>query len=237
MQVLIDYDNVEPIDRSRGLTYLALRVLSAIGVSNLQSVGRADLRLYGGWYKGRSLSRRAQTLGAEIERDFPTVQTIGERGVNLKLPVGAQLATSLMIDPKKEIFNTYRQNAPPVNLETKHAPWTGCSEPTACAIGAFTAFFAQRECPHPSCSVTPAEIFYRSEQKLVDTMLTADMINVASKRGETFAVVSSDDDMWPGIKSALLLGCRVFHVHPKPGRYTPSCYSDGVGSSYLQSTF
>ena len=73
----------------------------------------------------------------------------------------------------------------------------------------------------------------RREQKLVDTMIVADLIHLAS-RGETpIGLVSSDDDMWPGILSALNIGASVIHVHTRvpiiqnayltktSGHYTP----------------
>jgi uncharacterized LabA/DUF88 family protein len=216
---------------------VALRVLSSIGAANLKGLGRINLRLYGGWYEGRSLSRRAQLLGAEIAQSFPTVQTIGEKGVNMSLRIAAQLATALLVDPKTEILNTYRLYAAPPNLSVRSAPWAGCFVPSACALSVLRAFFDRSECTHSSCSITPAEILVRSEQKLVDSMLTVDMMNVAQTKGESFAIVSSDDDMWPGIRSALLLGCHVFHVHTKSGRSTPTWYSACAGAAYAQSSF
>lgn len=108
MYILVDYDNIELLDRKRGLNYLALQILSAVGLPNLEMNTRADFRLYGGWYDGSSLSRRAQELSAEIEGSFPTVQSIGEKGRILKVRMTVKLATSMTMDPTRDLVNTYR---------------------------------------------------------------------------------------------------------------------------------
>ena len=53
-------------------------------------------------------------------------------------------------------------------------------------------------------------------QKLVDTMLTADLIQVSRPAATHIAVVTSDDDLWPGIYTALSQGATVHHVRPSP---------------------
>src|SRR5437763_1523409 len=77
MVVLVDFDNIEKIDRQRGLSILLPRILDAVGAPNLVDKGRVQFRLYGGWFEGRNLSRRAQVLAAEIGKDYPTVIGIG----------------------------------------------------------------------------------------------------------------------------------------------------------------
>lgn len=51
-------------------------------------------------------------------------------------------------------------------------------------------------------------------QKLVDTVLTADLIQVSPPASTQIAVVTSDDDLWPGIYTALSQGATVHHVRP-----------------------
>ena len=51
---------------------------------------------------------------------------------------------------------------------------------------------------------------------MVDTMMVADIIHIANRGDESVAVVTSDDDVWPGILSAMIIGTRVLHVRPKP---------------------
>jgi uncharacterized LabA/DUF88 family protein len=89
------------------------------------------------------------------------------------------------------------------------------------------------ECPEPSCSVAPDAVLQRAEQKLVDTMLTADLIHL-SQQGDDIFVVSTDDDMWPGIRSALNTGCRVYHLHPRRGRSTRYPYRQPAPPNYFE---
>jgi len=74
----------------------------------------------------------------------------------------------------------------------------------------------------------------RDEQKLVDTMMVADLIYYARDQNQVLAVVTSDDDIWAGIKSVLLSGSSLFHIHTRPGRKTPHTYSKGAGANYTE---
>ncbi len=58
-------------------------------------------------------------------------------------------------------------------------------------------------------------VFYRSEQKLVDSMITVDLIHFAMNKSESLVLVSGDDDMWPGIRYALLQDASIIHLVPK----------------------
>ena len=71
------------------------------------------------------------------------------------------------------------------------------------------------------------DVLQKWEQKLVDTMLVSDLIFLATRGERDLVVVSSDDDIWPGIRTALQLGARVTQVHTG-GRETPADYTRGV---------
>ena len=47
---------------------------------------------------------------------------------------------------------------------------------------------------------------------MVDTMMVADLIHLAAKADEPLVVITSDDDLWPGILSALIHGTSVIHL-------------------------
>ena len=91
-----------------------------------------------------------------------------------------------------------------------------------------TDFFRQKRCPQLGCRTTPGDLLCRQEQKLVDTMITADLIHFAKIGQHDLAVVSSDDDVWPGIQTALLYGARVTQVHTRQGQETRECYTKGL---------
>jgi uncharacterized LabA/DUF88 family protein len=58
----------------------------------------------------------------------------------------------------------------------------------------------------------PSDAFYRFEQKLVDTLIVADLAALAHATHQVIALASSDDDLWPGILLALELGSTVLHL-------------------------
>ena len=66
--------------------------------------------------------------------------------------------------------------------------------------------------------MTPGAVLQRAEQKLVDSMMVVDLLHLAEVTPEPLVVVSADDDLWPGIRFALLRGTRVIHVVPQRGR-------------------
>ena len=84
-----------------------------------------------------------------------------------------------------------------------------------------------------SCDLTPEDLIRRKEQKLVDAMVAADIFFNAHFQADRIAVVSSDDDMWPAIKTALQLGSDIIHVHTKQGRSTPTFYAHGITGGYV----
>jgi hypothetical protein len=71
---------------------------------------------------------------------------------------------------------------------------------------------------------------------MVDTLLVTDLIYLSMTETSPIAVVSNDDDMWPGIRQALLNGSRIVHVHPIPGRATPTHFLTQLPSGYTQAT-
>jgi uncharacterized LabA/DUF88 family protein len=235
MNILVDHDNLEAIDRSRGLTNVALRIVEAVAARALSDGDRVNLRRYGGWYSRTTLSNRAQMLAAEIQREFPTVLTFGSAESPLRVRVAAELATCLLADPRNILHDTFRVRAGVANVAVAAQPWHDCAHPMSCPLIVQTQFLSTAGCPATSCAIVPETVLKRNEQKLVDTMLVADMI-YAGMRDQKFAIVSSDDDMWPGIRSALVGGARVFHVHTKAGRATPVGYARTAGAAYHQFT-
>ena len=76
-------------------------------------------------------------------------------------------------------------------------------------------FFSIGKCPDNTCTRTIDQLLTRSEQKLVDTMLVSDLIHLAYLGESSLAVVSSDDDLWPGMLMAMSHGVDVVHVCTK----------------------
>lgn len=212
MTILVDYDNLTETQRRLGLSLVAERILDRISKSKVMLGNNAHFRLYGGWYEGPNLSRRAQSLSAEIQRDFPKMISVGSGSVH----VTTELALSLDVDPTTHFHHTFRKQSPPLDVRCHDPKLRGCTA-GSCAILPTQQFLGSGKCPEPSCGLRVEDLLFRSSQKLVDTMLTADLLSVANREIEPIAVVSSDDDLWPGLYGVLCTGHAAVQIHTRPG--------------------
>lgn len=220
MIVLVDYDNLDPVMRRRGVRETITRVLDTLGTKHLGGERRVECRLYGGWFERTALSNTAQRVASDLRRQFPMRTTVGDSGPkrDRTMLVHADLARSLICDPQVTITHTYRRRSLPPSLGCATVPFADCVEPTRCPIASISALMRDARCPVDACAVTPGSILTRQEQKLVDSMLVVDLIHLAQTIKKPVAIVSADDDLWPGIRYALLRGTRVIHVMPRHGR-------------------
>ena len=235
--MLIDYDNVESAVRQEGVAGVIHRILHLLPEDVLSPVTHVAARLYGGWYNERLLTEAAQKLRGDIEHHFPFVVPLLTPGRRSGILVSAELALALSISPNVHLMNTYRIRSAPRNLRAEDYPFAKCVSPTAgCPLHATHHLLTTNRCPEPGCPVRIREVITRPEQKLVDTMLTADLVYVA-RRPSTVIVASSDDDLWPAIHTAVHLGTTIHHVHPIGGRRTPDIYAATVEKNYFQYSF
>ncbi len=237
INVLIDYDNVLQGERQKGLNHVVKSILKKLPNSVLSHGASIVVRLYGGWYRSSQLSRHAQDLSIQIKRYYPGTLALGTANMRRSVFISVVLARSLLIDPSRDILNTYRVRGVPSNLRPKAFPFQACAQKARCPlVGAHTLLQTSR-CSDSSCGVRIADVITRHEQKLVDTMLTADLIHAASSGISDIVVVTNDDDLWPGIRTAIFLGAFVHHIHPQKGRSTPTYYSSTVKKNYSQYSF
>jgi hypothetical protein len=234
MQVLVDYDNIPQLIRRNGPRYVADRLCSALWQRAKSAVlqdRRIELRLYGGWYAGNSLSSAGQRLSADIQSDFPLVLKPDPTDPTVSMTVAAFLAHSLVSLPRHTLFSTFRTRPGLEKVICTHPSKFGCREPLCPLIAVFD-YFDTDSCSHPGCQVKAGLLVNRrGEQKLVDTMLVADLIYLSHNREPYVVVVTSDDDVWPGIIVGMQLGTHVIHVRTKyDGR--PSSYLAGVPGKY-----
>lgn len=237
MIVLVDYDNVDKLVRRHGLVSVVSRVVDALGSPHLVGERALRFRLYGGWFNGVSLSRSAQALVPQVGSDFPRTITVGGTSGTWPIVARVEFAYGLEADPRRVFTHTFRTRAAPANLECARPPFPGCSDAPGCPIAGVSALVDTGVCPKAGCPVTRDQVLFRQEQKLVDTLITADLVHLARTSSETLALVSSDDDMWPGLRQALLFGSRIIHVHPVAARTTPPHYQPLTTSTYSQVSF
>lgn len=232
--VLIDYDNLSSQHKSCGLRDLLQEIVNKTIVLNGRCPDRIKCRVYGGWYENSTPTVSAQILSSKISSDFPTTLIQQDRmGRTIKKIIAtAELAYSLMAEPKKHLVKTLRKRPFGANVEINNLTLTACSQAN-CLGKVVESFFKNKLCPHTSCNYKQVDLLLKREQKLVDTMMTSDLIFLAIRDKGTLSLVSSDDDVWPGIQTALNLGASVNQVHTSK-RATPIEYTGGVSQKFKE---
>lgn len=215
IRMYIDYDNLEAPFKVSGLLDVVTRSILATRIPTTATTGRCDVRVYGGWYENTTLTPLAQNMTAELGRDFPAVLPfLNKQAIQGRLSVSAELALSLEAEPGHHLFNTFRVKSLPRALKCEHPQKRGCKEPD-CPLIFLPHLFNTGRCPKNGCSLQLTDVIFRREQKLVDTMLTCDMIHAARMQCDYVILVSSDDDMLPAIRVVLLDGTPLARLHPK----------------------
>jgi hypothetical protein len=183
-----------------GLLSLVTRCLLTTNIPTMMNTGRCEVRIYGGWYEGTTLTPLAQRIIAELAQDFPTVLTFRNQSGNFgKLYIAAELARSIEAEPSHHLFNTLRTKSTPRTIICEHPATKGCSDP-ACPLSCLPTLFNTGNCTKHGCSMQLEDLMYRREQKLVDTMLACDIIHAARLKCDFTMLVSSDDDLLPAIR-------------------------------------
>jgi hypothetical protein len=218
MVALIDWDNLDDRDRRQGPRYVADKLwttLVALVPALLQDVQNFDVRLYGGWYGWngpRNITPMATQLTAAVQTDFPFI--LRDPSTRQSVKISGELAHSLLRLPKQVLPHTFRQRQGSPKLSCVDPLRLGCTV-SSCPMANIHQFFTLRKCPETSCIRSIDQFLSRAEQKLVDTMLVADLIHLVSAGETSLTVVSSDDDLWPGMLMAMSQGAHVVHVCTK----------------------
>ncbi len=231
MDVLVDYYNIPRQESRKGITYVVDRIMSAIVPSYLDERDRrVDIRLYGGWYEEKAPTRDAQHLQAELSGPL----RLPIHGDRHSIMVSVELAYSMRCDPSYHLWRTLRQKQAPRDLMFIDPTDAGCRHPNWCPLRPSYDFFTQGKCLEADCPVTNPLVVRRREQKLVDTMLAADVLFNVHMKAHQVAVVSSDDDMWPIINTALQFGVNVVHVQTIPRSTGSSDYLRKTSADYVE---
>ncbi|MBS1517604.1 MAG: hypothetical protein JSS91_05920 [Bacteroidetes bacterium] len=210
MYILIDYYNLHHSHKKDGLKSLSNIILSNVDFDSPFFDKNIEIRLYGGWYDKNILSRHAQDLAVEINSSMPysykDSKTLKNSIVNF------ELAYSLLSDKNKHLFYTYRMRGVYYGLKSKKATELNCFEPD-CPVNIIHNLLSKNACQ--KCERKEMQsIFYRGEQKLVDSMLTADLIYLSLNK-EKLIIITSDDDIWPGVFTSLSIGGQILHIESK----------------------
>jgi len=239
--VLVDYDNLGDFRSSKTLDSVIRHIESRIPAPFMEGISRIEVRLYGGWVTGRSLTRQAQALGAEIQANFPaTTQRLSQAGKLIARILTVSFARSGLFLPSEDLADTFMLGRSVRNIQIDQGGWRACASPQRCQLAAVETFLRDGQCDFGSCGVTTRDLLRRNEQKQVDTLLVADMAELAFRQGaRRIVLVSSDADMWPGVLLCLTAGAAVCHVHTSPGGTTKATLMSNlsrIGAAYNQTS-
>jgi uncharacterized LabA/DUF88 family protein len=213
--ILVDYDNLLPNQKAAGLVDVASRVLMQLPLLAPQIRGECEMRLYGGWYEGSTMTKLAQDLSVAMQVDFPNILRVKNNAGGLTpISVKASLAMALSEDPVHHLFNTFRKKGKPQNVRIENPQDVGCAK-NECTLMLLKKLLKSGKCPVDSCVATSNNLVYRREQKLVDTMLTCDLLHAHTQGVDYIVLVSDDDDFIPPVRALLSRGAPVVRAHPK----------------------
>jgi len=200
--VLVDVDNYDELRDVVDDASFSSRLMSLtrdfLAVCD-QPVDQLTIRLYGGWFEGAALTARASEYAklAQMGDPFPLVTT------SRRISGHVELAMGPITSPGMILPHTYRRRGSAPRL--KRTP--GINDPSCCGNSACSARrlagwteSPRKVCPTPECNVTYADAFFGSEQKMIDALLSMDLIEmITSSRMSAVAVVSDDTDFIPAL--------------------------------------
>jgi len=232
MYILVDYDNIQKSVRRNGVEFVVEKILRVFDSSALAQKKRINIRFYGGWYDGVDLTRQAQQLVVEIGALQSHIFYTSLFGQQKKLPVHIEMAYSLAVAPSKLLPATFRPGRPALEkIKSHHPSKFGCIE-DGCPMLLVYQYISSGECPEKNCKKPMGRLFYTDEQKLVDTMLSVDLLHYAVRQSEDIALVSSDDDFWPSIISLLTSGAKLTHILTSGNSAYSRNYLSGLSDNY-----
>lgn len=218
--VLVDFDNLQKNYRD-DLQKTEMAIYNALNVINQYS--EINIRLYGGWYHFKNESIAARTLAPWVY-GFPHV--IGRTKIN------AELVRSLGFE-KHDLKKTFRSRTKELSMHIK----TGmiCKYDDSCDLYRVNKIISEKKCSTSFCSKDITSAFLSNEQKLIDTMISTDLINYSLTTSDDLYLVSSDDDFVPTLRYLSHLGNKIniLHTNSNPYRYD-SDYTIGNRSNIIE---
>lgn len=228
--IFIDYDNLHPTQKTAGILDVVTKALVQMPFDTSAVHIGCDVRVYGGWYEETVMTQLAQRVTVDLQENFPSVIRLPTRQTyekQLTVSINAELARSLLQEPGYHLFNTYRRKGKPANVRIQAPAIVGCTDPN-CVLPMMKKLLKNGKCPKSGCGITIDKLVYRHEQKIVDTMLSCDLIYAAGGRIEHIGLISSDDDFLPPLRTVLLAGTTAVRFHTKPNCQRTSFPHGGV---------
>lgn len=229
MLILVDYDNVPATDRSSGAEHVVRKLISLLPYK-APAGQRIRARFYGGWYEGGKLTKYGQHVFTELNKCSPVRIAQGDGSIVL---ANVELVYSSLAHPRTLVGNTYRQQDVRDGLRCEARPWLQCADEPGCPISSIESFVNRGACINQVCSIRPKDLLSRMEQKVVDTMMVADLAHAHDHGYCDLCVLSRDDDIWPGLGVAALKASSLYHVSTAKSDRLPK-YFDALPSPPYQ---
>lgn len=212
--VLVDFDNIERTLTLSGAVQLSKSIVSSLPRAVLLAHTHATIRFYGGWRTNGLATNQSHTISADIQANAPAYIAL-TGGQTFRLDIELALAS---LGSLKIFSETYVRDRELRGFRARPTPLSNCIDSVSCGMVVHRGVRHTTQCGTSGCSVKLGQVFSRDEQKMVDTLIVADLADIALGRRATHLVlVSSDTDMWPGVLLAVNAGCNVLHIHSKNG--------------------
>jgi hypothetical protein len=153
------------------------------------------LEYYSGWFEDEVDSEYHELVRSTIPKGS---QRAGEGSWRAVVRHG--IATNLKCLPSTTLYYTLRRRTFGDSLKWK-LPASGCASPSDCPILQTAELLEKQRCVDARCGVRLSSVLSNREQKLVDTHITCDLLDLA-RQGGVVAVVSNDTDFVPGLLQA-----------------------------------
>jgi uncharacterized LabA/DUF88 family protein len=221
---LVDFDNV-PRLRRQNVATLITDLLAAVPQALRSLSHSVHFRFYGGWDTFNStITQVAQVLTAQLQSVLPLTLRLGTSAAAWRVQVSGELARSSLWSPHFTFVETFRPRNPGQAVRAVR-PYA-CTQST-CTLHTALQVLNGTRCS-AGCVLSPSEGVARDEQKQVDTSIVADAIHASFNGAKLIAIVSGDDDMWPGIVAALSMGASVLRIYPATASQCSTRYESSM---------
>lgn len=230
IRILVDYDNLDQSLRGAGPIAVGRILAAKLPDTELSGFSGFEVRLYGGWRSGGNLTTSAQRLTPIIHAGAPTIvnRRIDQTARQMRLSI---VLADRPLGPGGTLQETLAKNRSLRQFRAEPQFLSECVDITGCAMRSYYSLSPTTGCANAACNSKLGSLLVRDEQKMVDTLIVADMAyDVFVNKTSALAVVSSDSDIWPGILLALGAGCRIMHIHSRPRSTTQHHLLQTIGA-------
>lgn len=201
--VIIDFDNYfrgsfMTITQEQYIN-LFTNVIDDILQKHDNNISEILVRLYGGWYQDHNLTNMASDVQTKVQQIdlFPIIR--GNKKYDGSIEV-----VSTQYGLSEVWYNTLQEKAgiPRLRIDEKHQDNACEQRKNICPVHILQKFLQKKTtiCKNPGYNTEHRKVFYRREQKMVDTMMTCDIITYSAEEDVTSLYIVSDDiDLFPGI--------------------------------------